>query len=289
MTGSEIGRLAWAREKHRRRQALGQRHHQPMRRHDNTAAWGSARVYRIAACAAVRTVKTVAERFLGARAGRGSGEIYFSRAPPQHGRIRAPAVSFYGSVPVVLWCDVKCASCSCHIPSQQAQCTAKERDGGCLTGPVWCSRVWCGVVWCSRVWCGGVVLGAGGRQDSARMKPKALLQGDGGRRTTPLQGVESAKAGRVRGRFGGSAGCIRKRLPSSSPAKHARVGPLGLFLMWGPPGFRGLVRCRMQNLSSPPWPDFARRRPSPHSRSVHSSASHGLDQPCPRRRRVGQP
>jgi hypothetical protein len=50
MTGSEIGRLAWAREKHRRRQALGQRHHQPMRRHDNTTAWGSARVQKSSLC-----------------------------------------------------------------------------------------------------------------------------------------------------------------------------------------------------------------------------------------------
>jgi hypothetical protein len=65
MTGSEIGRLAWAREKHQRRQALGQRYQQPMRRHDNTAAWGSARVHRRAACAAVPTVKTVAEWCFG--------------------------------------------------------------------------------------------------------------------------------------------------------------------------------------------------------------------------------
>jgi hypothetical protein len=62
MTRSEIGRLAWAREKHRRRQALGQRYQQ---RHDNTAAWGSARVRRRAACAAVQTVKTVAEKCFG--------------------------------------------------------------------------------------------------------------------------------------------------------------------------------------------------------------------------------
>jgi hypothetical protein len=89
--------------------------------------------------------------------------------------------------------------------------------GGYLTEPVWCSRVWYG----------GVVLGAGGRarqcsdeaEGTALGRPWATDDSTAG-----WQGgraVESAKAGRGRG---GSAGCIRKRLPSSSPAKHARVG-----------------------------------------------------------------
>lgn len=182
-------------------------------------------------------METIKESFVGTRAGssRGSGEIYFFRAPPQqHGRIRAAAVSFYGRVPVGLWCDVKCASCSCHIPSQQARRRAKGLGREAVPGVV-------GVV----VFVLKLRLKLRFQCDSARMEPRGhrWWKAMSGGQMAAWQGeVTGWVVGRTEMEMSGPL--TQRRLPSSSPAKHARVGPLVLFLMWGPPGFRGLVGCR---------------------------------------------